>query len=147
PSSALMTIYLAISVPLSTPTSKPGTPSSVPNGTSRSPATRSSKRGSATPWMRRERMYPTPRPSASVTTLAGKPHIPSKLRVQPGVREAAVVFRETVRSDPCVYQALTTAPNINSVDWPALDESRTPRSSEWIRGLGALRLIALVVEA
>jgi hypothetical protein len=48
---------------------------------------------------------------------------------------------------PAVYQALTTAPNIKSVDWAALDESRTPRSSEWIRGLGALRLIALVVEA
>jgi hypothetical protein len=49
--------------------------------------------------------------------------------------------------DACVYQALTTAPNIKSVDWPALDESRTPRSSEWIRGLGARRLIARVVEA
>ena len=36
---------------------KTGTRSSAPNGTSQNPATRSSKQGWATRWMRRERMY------------------------------------------------------------------------------------------
>ena len=87
-----------------------------------------------TPWMRRERMYPTPRPSASVTTLAGKPHIPSKLRVQAGVREAAVVFRETVRSDACVYQSRKSLPLCSAglrVRWfdPIAEASELPDHS------------------
>jgi len=49
-----------------------------------------SKRGSATPWMRREWMYPTRRRSASVTTSAGEPRIPSNAACPARVRKAAI---------------------------------------------------------
>src|SRR6185369_7803621 len=77
-----------------------------PNGTSQSPAMRSSKRGSATPWTRWELMYPKRWPSASVTTLAGKPRIPSNGARLTKVRKASgeVLPRARCCSDSCCNQ-------------------------------------------
>ena len=80
------------------PTSRRGTGFLAPNGTSQSLATRSSKRGSATQWMRWERTYPTRRPSASVTTLAGKPRIRSNDACPARVRKAAIAREGESRS-------------------------------------------------